>query len=81
MSSHHFEQRHKRQLSRLWITDFSRSKNDETSKQIIEGSIIRTLYGPIKITWILRYEMLGRAIAQAVSRWLPTVAARIQTMV
>jgi hypothetical protein len=26
-------------------------------------------------------EMLGRAIAEAVSRWLPTAAARVQTWV
>jgi hypothetical protein len=32
------------------------------------------------ITFVLMYHH-GRAIAQAVSRWLPTAAARVQTRV
>jgi hypothetical protein len=31
--------------------------------------------------WYLETQKVGRAIAQAVSRWLPTAATRVQTRV
>jgi hypothetical protein len=43
------------------------------------------LYGSISIVstiaWRLHRTILGRAIAQAVSRWLPTAAARVRSRV
>jgi hypothetical protein len=45
----------------------------------IRTSVKTTIYENIQMTYL--YSGPGRAIAQAVSRWLPTAAARVQTRV
>jgi hypothetical protein len=50
------------------------------STQGLETNIIVQHTGPAMI-WQRYYEMEGRAIAQAVSHWLPTAAARVRSRV
>jgi hypothetical protein len=50
----------------------------ENRKNLNNSENFRTFKNVLKLSKLKKW---GRAIAQAVSRWLPTAAARVQTRV
>jgi hypothetical protein len=55
---------------------------DVPSRAILSAKSERNVSHPPTLeTYLLVSTEMGRAIAQAVSRWLPTAAARVQTLV